>query len=390
MGAFVKERRRLPKGWEMRTIGDVCESGSSNVSQNQLDDEVGDYPIFGASGLIKNVSFYHQEKPYLSIVKDGSGVGRVTRMDGYTSVIGTLQYILPKENVDLNYLYYNLISIDFKKYLAGTAIPHIYFKDYKNEPFLWMPLHEQQRIVVILDKVFAAIAKARSNIEKNLHNAKEFLESYLQSVFEKKGRDWENKTLKEVCAKITDGTHQTPKYYDHGIIFLSSKNVKSRKIDWNNIKYIDEKQHLEMHKRVAPRMGDILLAKNGTTGVAAMVDRDVIFDIYVSLAHIRVLEEVTPEFMLYFINSPVAKKQFNRRLKGSGVPNLHLEEIREVVISFPKSKIDQRSIVRKLSKISAEINKLEAIYKCKLENLEEIKKSILQKAFNGELVEARV
>lgn len=247
------------------------------------------------------------------------------------------------------------------------------------------PISEQQHIVSILDESFAAIAKALANAEQNLKNSKELFESYLQGVFENKGEGWVEKTLKEVCAKITDGTHQTPKYFDEGVIFLSSRNVTSGKIDWNNIKYIDEKQHLEMHKRVAPRVGDILLAKNGTTGVAAIVDRDLVFDIYVSLAHIRVLDEVTPEFMLYFINSPNAKKQFNKRLKGSGVPNLHLEEIREVEISFPKSKKEQNNLVQKLNNFSNETKKLEAIYNQKINDLEELKKSVLQKAFAGEL-----
>ena len=187
------EQKQLPKGWEIKTIGDVCISASSNVSQNKLADDEGDFPIFGASGLIKNVSFYHQDKPYLSIVKDGSGVGRVTKMDAFTSIIGTLQYILPKENINLDYLNYSLMSVDFKKYVAGAAIPHIYFKDYKNEPFLWMPLPEQQRIVSILDEAFAAIAKAKANAEQNLKNAKELFESYLQGVFE--NWDWEKKSI---------------------------------------------------------------------------------------------------------------------------------------------------------------------------------------------------
>ncbi len=113
----MKEKLSLPKGWELKTIGDVCVSASSNVSQNKLADDEGDYPIFGASGLIKKVSFYHRDKPYLSIVKDGSGVGRVTKMDAYTSVIGTLQYILPRENIDLDYLNYSLMSVDFKNML---------------------------------------------------------------------------------------------------------------------------------------------------------------------------------------------------------------------------------------------------------------------------------
>ena len=247
------------------------------------------------------------------------------------------------------------------------------------------PILEQQRIVTILDEAFAGIATATANAEKNLANARELFQNYLQSTFSNKGDRWEEKTLKEVCEKITDGTHQTPKYFDSGVIFLSSRNVTSGKIDWDNIKYIDEKQHLDMHKRVAPRIGDILLAKNGTTGVAAMVDRDLVFDIYVSLAHIRVLDKVSPEFMLYFINSPFAKKQFNKRLKGSGVPNLHLEEIREVVIPFPKSHQEQRQVVQKLDELSNQTKKLEAIYQQKLIALEELKKSILNQAFSGNL-----
>lgn len=380
----------MRKGWEMKTIGDVCDKASSNVAQNQLSKDNGDYPIFGASGFIKNVSFYHQDKPYLSIVKDGSGVGRITKMEAYTSVIGTLQYILPKDDIDLNYLYYSLMSVDFKKYVAGAAIPHIYFKDYKEEPFLWMPLSEQQRIVAILDEAFAAIDKAKQNAERNLQNAKELFESYLEDIFSNYPKTWNKRTLKEICAKITDGTHQTPKYYETGIVFLSSKNVTKGKINWDDVKYIDLRQHKEMHKRVAPQVNDILLAKNGTTGVAAIVDKDVVFDIYVSLALLRTLGEVDARFLLYFVNSPVAKKQFNKRLKGSGVPNLHLEEIREVVITFPKTIKEQQVVVKKLDALSAECKKLESIYQQKINDLDELKKSILQKAFSGELTAKEV
>ena len=194
---------QLNKGWEIKKLGEVCDKASSNVSQNQLDNEVGEYPIFGASGLIKNVSFYHQDKPYLSIVKDGSGVGRVTKMDAFTSVIGTLQYILPNDGIDLDYLNYSLMSIDFKKYVAGAAIPHIYFKDYKNEPFLWMPLSDQQQLVSILNEAFAAITKAKTNAEQNLKNAKELFESYLKVVFE--NGNWKTKTIGEVCNEIFAG-----------------------------------------------------------------------------------------------------------------------------------------------------------------------------------------
>jgi len=140
-----------------------------------------------------------------------------------------------------------------------------------------------------------------------------------------------------------------------------------------------------MHRRVAPRVGDILLAKNGTTGVAAIVDRDVVFDIYVSLALLRPLDEVAPMFLLHFINSPVAKDQFNKRLKGVGVPNLHLQEIREVAISFPRDKAEQEAIVERLDLLKQETQRLESLYRQKLAALEELKKSLLHQAFSGAL-----
>ena len=143
-----------------------------------------------------------------------------------------------------------------------------------------------------------------------------------------------------------------------------------------------------MQKRVSPKKGDILLAKNGTTGVAAMVDRDVVFDIYVSLAWLRSKGDVLPEFLLVFVNSPVAKKQFNHRLKGIGVPNLHLEEIREVEISYPKSKEAQMELVKFFNSLLAKTKSLEEKYIHKLEKVEELKSGILKRAFENELIEA--
>jgi type I restriction enzyme, S subunit len=185
-------------------------------------------------------------------------------------------------------------------------------------------------------------------------------------------KGWEIKRLKEVCEKITDGTHQTPTYFDSGYIFLSSGNVTSGTINWDKIKYIDEQQHLEMQKRVSPKINDILLAKNGTTGVAAMVNRDVDFDIYVSLALLRPIEVITPHYLLYFINSPLAKAQFNSRLKGAGVPNLHLNEIREVEIPFPNDKEEQQRIISILDEAFSSIEQVKENLQRNLQNAKEL------------------
>ena len=300
--------------------------------------------------------------------------------------------LVPRSGLSYKFLYYYLVSIREALDAMGTGAT---FRELsggrlKEVPIPLPPLPEQQRIVAILDEAFEGIATAKANTEKNLRNARALFESHLQSVFTERGEGWIERRLKEVCEKITDGTHQTPTYFESGVVFLSSRNVTSGKIDWDRIKYIDKKQHLEMHRRVAPRLNDILLAKNGTTGVAAMVDRDVTFDIYVSLALLRALDVIRPSLLLHFINSPVAKAQFNKRLKGSGVPNLHLEEIREVVISFPKLLSAQDALIASLDRLSTETQNLESLYQQKLAALEALKKSLLHQAFTGQLTASAI
>ena len=159
--------------------------------------------------------------------------------------------------------------------------------------------------------------------------------------------------LKNLCEiEITDGTHKTPTYVEEGVIFLSSKNVTSGEIDWDNVMYIPHWLHDELYKRIAPQKDDILLAKNGTTGIAAIVDRDEIFDIYVSLALIRPdKNKVLPRYLLYAINSNSSKKFFDSHLKGIGVPNLHLTYIRETPIKVP-SFAEQQYIIDVLDKVN--------------------------------------
>jgi type I restriction enzyme, S subunit len=305
---------------------------------------------------------------------------------------GSSEFIVlrPDKTLSNEWLYYFLAREDFRndgaQRMGGAVGQQRVPKEFIESCGIPIPpLTEQQRIVRILDKAFEDIATAKAKAEKNLQNARALFESHLQSVFTQRGDGWVERRLKDVCEKITDGTHQTPTYYDDGVVFLSSKNVTSGRINWENVRYIDAKQHVEMHRRVAPRLNDILLAKNGTTGVAAIVDREVTFDIYVSLALLRARREILPQLLLHFINSPVAKQQFNKRLKGIGVPNLHLEEIREVVMGFPESLNEQKAVATMLDDLRQEVQNLASIYERKLAALEELKKSLLHEAFTGGL-----
>ncbi len=371
----------MKQGWEIKTIGDVCVSASSNVSQNSLTDNEGDYPIFGASGFIKKVSFYHRDKPYLSIVKDGSGVGRVTKMDAFTSVIGTLQYILPKENIDLDYLNYSLMSVDFKKYVAGAAIPHIYFKDYKNESFLWMPLPEQQRIVSILDEAFAAIAKAKANAEQNLQNAKELFESYLQGVFEKKGDGWEKQKLSDIAFVKSGGTPSRSKkeYWEGNIAWYSSGELNDIYTK-NPERFINELAIENSNAKLFPK-GSLLIGMYDTAALKmSIIDRDATFN--QAIAGVKPNSKIDLLFIFCAINAQ--KPELLNLRRGTRQKNLSLEKIKDIQIPLPPIK-EQQAIVHQLDALRAETQKLEAIYQQKLLHLEELKKSVLQKAFAGEL-----
>jgi len=386
---------------ELTTLGKSCEFFNGKAHEKSID-ENGKYIVVNSKFISSEGKSFKRTNEQMfplykgdivmvmSDVPNGKALAKcfiIDKDDTYS--LNQRICCIRSKQFDTKYLYYQLNRHEhFLAFNNGENQTNLRKDDILACPLIKPSIEEQKRMVGELDEVFISLEKAKENISINLENAKSIYQSELNRVFTEKGENWDTKLLKEVCEKITDGTHQTPKYFEEGFIFLSSKNVTSGFIDWDNVKYIDGKQHLEMQKRVSPKKGDILLAKNGTTGVAAMVDRDVVFDIYVSLAWLRSKGDVLPEFLLVFVNSPVAKKQFNHRLKGIGVPNLHLEEIREVEISYPKSKEAQMELVKFFNSLLAKTKSLEEKYIHKLEKVEELKSGILKRAFENELIEA--
>lgn len=372
------------KGWEEKAIGDVLRLEYGKPLEEADRKHNGLFPAYGANGEKCRTDRYYHDKPSIIVGRKGSAGEINLTEEKFWPLDVTYFVVFDDKKYDRMFIYHILSSLQLQKLAKGVKPGINRVEVYKITSF-FPPLPEQERIVGILDQAFDGIATAKANAEKNLQNARAIFESHLDAVFSQRGEGWVENKLKDVCEKITDGTHQTPTYFDDGVIFLSSRNVTSGQIDWDNIKYIDQRQHIEMHKRVAPRRGDILLAKNGTTGVAAIVDRDTVFDIYVSLALLRSKGRVAPRYLLRFVNSGHAKRQFNKRLKGIGVPNLHLEEIREVDIVYPQSIEEQDRIVAHIDRVSEETERLETIYRNKMGALDDLKKSLLDQAFTGNL-----
>ena len=152
--------------WKTVRLGDVCEKGASNITQNEIVDNFGEYPIYGAAGFIKNVDFYKQEEAYIGIVKDGAGVGRISIHPAKSSLIGTMQYIFPNENIDIKFLASFLKYQNLGRFYTGATIPHIYFKDYKNIKLKLPPLETQKHIAAVLDKCTSLISKYKQILKK--------------------------------------------------------------------------------------------------------------------------------------------------------------------------------------------------------------------------------
>lgn len=245
--------------------------------------------------------------------------------------------------------------------VTGTTRKRISRKNLGNVELDIPALDIQEDVVKKLDILSTVINNRKLELEHldNLIKAR-FVEFFGSINDNRYGYDV--MTLQDICEPIKDGTHQTPTYTEdtvNGYKFLSSKDVTSGKVDWNHLKYIPKELHNELYKRISPRKGDILLAKNGTTGVAAIVDRDEVFDIYVSLALLRPLGMVTSEYLCSAVNSTETKHQFVGSLKGIGVPNLHLGEIKKTKIIVPPIEAQEQftDFVKQVDKSKVAIQK---------------------------------
>jgi type I restriction enzyme S subunit len=204
---------------------------------------------------------------------------------------------------------------------------------------------EQRRIATILDKADAI----RRKRERALTLADDFLRSLFNSLFGDLTRldgPWQSMPMSQLCTKITDGTHKTPRYLPAGIPFLSAKNIRIDGLDWDSVKFISVEEHRELTKRCNPEIGDILLSKSGSLGTAAIVDRNCEFSLFESAALLKPkVDLIEPHFLRFLLNSETVKRLLLKSTKGVAIKHLHLVDIRGLTIQVPPLDL-QREFVR--------------------------------------------
>lgn len=244
---------------------------------------------------------------------------------------------------DKRFLYYYLSAKPtyekFKRMAVGGVVNNLNSDMVRSLLVPIPPKQVQGKIADLLDKINSIVSIRKQQLKKLDELVKSrFIEMF--GTLSSNEQNFEVLTIESLCSLIKDGTHQTPTYTEdtiNGFKFLSSKDVMSKKIDWSDIKYIPSDLHEKLYAVVKPIKNDILMSKNGVNyGVAAVNDTDEVFDIYVSLALLRPKTDlINPVYFRSAINSLDTKRQFDSSIKGIGVPNLHLGEIKKTKILVP-------------------------------------------------------
>ena len=355
--------------WKKVKLGDVCEVlDSKRVPISEENRIKGEYPYYGANGIQGYINEYIFDEELVLLAEDGGNFGSkiksiAYKISGKTWVNNHAHVLKAKDEIiSTDFLLYSLMFYDVTKLITGTTRKKLTRAGMEKITLSIPTLSIQNKITDYLQKIesFISFRKHQLNSLKELN----------KSLFSKYSKSQKTKILElgDICEFIKDGTHQTPIYVDNkkdSFKFLSSKDVSKGVINWDNTKYIAKELHKELQKKISPKKNDILLAKNGTTGIAALVDKDEVFDIYVSLAILRLKDGYHPKYILGGINSVETNQQFKRSLKGIGVPNLHLSEIKKVKIPIPPIEL-QNKFAERIEKIE----KLKFIKKTSLFSIE--------------------
>ena len=282
---------------------------------------------------------------------------------------GFMGLITPSKKLNGKYLFYLLISFSYKEFIGrlsdGANINNLKFSDLGEFEIPVTPLPEQKRIVAILDEAFAAIDKAKANAEQNLRNAKELFESYLNGVFANPGEDWEEK-LFEDCFKLKSGDNLTAKNMLEGEYPVFGGNGIAG-----------------YHNEFNLSGSNVII---GRVGALCGNVRHITENIWLTDNAFRVVDfkfDFDHSFLTYLLNH-IDLRSFARQAAQPVISN---SSLKDVVLNFPKSKKEQQTIVQKSDALQAETQKIETNYQQKINDLEELKKSVLQKAFSGELSE---
>ena len=332
-------------------LAELCDKGSSSLAQKDLVFNSGIYPVYGASGEITKVDFFHQSKPYLGLIKDGAGVGRVMQLPANSSVIGTIQYIFPRENVDLRYLYYLIKYLELGKSNTGATIPHIYFKDYKKRKVKFRAYSEQRHIGQILELIDNQLTTYNNILEQyDLLIKSRFDELFLgKHAIEtiEIGELFEVGSSKRILqSELT--AYGVPFYRVTDLI----NRINDRAVDIKQ--YVDELKYMTLIKdKYVPQAGDFLITARGTIGEIYEVKQNDRF--YFQDGMITWLKRknnyVNSLFFMELVKTDWFRRQFYSSNNGTTISYLSITDTRHLKVLLPSINL-QKQFAQEVNQIN--------------------------------------
>ena len=393
----------LPEGWKVTNLGKFCEFYNGKAHEKCIDENwefiVVNSKFISSEGKItkrtKENLFPLYKNDIVMVMSDvpkGKALAKCYIIEDHNKYsLNQRICAIRSDKFDIEFLYYHLnrhpylLSFD-----NGGNQTNLRKDDILNCPLFFPSLDEQKRIVAILDEAFEGIDQAIRNTEKNLANARELFDSYLNKIFTQKGDTWEKKKLEDVCIQITDGKHGDCNNEENsGYFFLSAKDIKQDKLNYENARQITKDDFNETHKITKLEPSDILITNSGTIGRTAIVpedDRTYKTTFQKSVAILKpIKEQINSEFCRYSLMAHL--DHMVNISAGTAQKNLLLRDLRAHQFYMPDTVDEQKIIATKLDDFSGETQRLETIYRKKIAALNELKQSILQKAFTGQLTQ---
>lgn len=361
----------------MIQLKDLCQKASSNIAQKDLEGHEGQYPIYGASGLIGYVDFYKQENPYVAVVKDGAGIGRVMCLPEKSSVIGTMQYILPNEGVNVHYLAFAMEHMNLAKYFSGATIPHIYFKDYGKEKLLERTEKEQKSIAEILNKMDSLISLRKQQIAKldELVKAR-FVEMFGNII--RNDKSWPIHNFSDIASsrlgKMLDAKQQTGKY---SYPYLENFNVQWFNFNVDNLNQMDFNEAEQ--KEFELRDGDLLVCEGGEIGRCAVWHNEIQPCFFQKALHrVRCNRQlVQPDYLAWWFKYNCNHGGF-AEIAGAKATIAHLPgiKLKQLQVALPPL-----SLQNEFAAFVERIDQQKQTVQQSLEKLELMKKALMQEYF---------
>jgi type I restriction enzyme S subunit len=370
--------------WKDKTVGEILqlEYGKPLDKANRKPD--GLYSVYGANGEKDRTDKFYYDKPSIIVGRKGSA-GEINLTEPKFWPLDVTYFVTFDERQhNLRFLYYLLTTLNLPSLAKGVK-PGINRNEVYSQVVKVPPLPEQQRIVGILDEAFEGIAKAKANAEKNLQNARALFESYLNDVFTRQGEGWVETTIGREIHFI-DYRGKTPVKTGRGLRLITAKNVKMGYVKETPMEFISPESYDGWMTRGIPRMGDVLFTTEAPLANVAQLDTEerVAFAQRIIIMQPDDLK-LDKTFLKYLLLSQPAQRRIRDKGTGATVKGIKASLLKTIGISYPKKIAEQQEIVAGIDDLYENTQHLESIHQCKIDALEELKNSLLDKAFNGEL-----